>query len=68
MNGSHSLSAGRRILLVVILGVLSMLAPLGIDMYLPGMPAIARDLGASASAVQFTLSGFMLGLDRKSVV
>lgn len=61
MNGSHSLSAGRRILLVVILGVLSMLAPLGIDMYLPGMPAIARDLGASASAVQFTLSGFMLG-------
>jgi MFS transporter, DHA1 family, multidrug resistance protein len=48
-------------LLIVILGMLSMLAPLGIDMYLPGLPTIASDLGASPKAAQFTLSAFMLG-------
>jgi DHA1 family bicyclomycin/chloramphenicol resistance-like MFS transporter len=48
-------------LLIVILGLLSMLASLGIDMYLPGLPAIASDLGTSPKAAQFTLSTFILG-------
>jgi DHA1 family bicyclomycin/chloramphenicol resistance-like MFS transporter len=61
MHKPDTLEPARRVMLVVILGVLSMLAPLGIDMYLPGMPSIARDLAASPSAVQLTLSGFMLG-------
>jgi DHA1 family bicyclomycin/chloramphenicol resistance-like MFS transporter len=51
----------RGILLIVILGILSMMAPLGIDMYLPGLPSIAEDLQASPKAAQFTLSAFMLG-------
>ena len=51
----------KRILLIVILGMLSMLAPLGIDMYLPGLPAISNELGTTPNAVQFTLSAFMLG-------
>lgn len=38
-----------------------MLASLGIDMYLPGLPAIASDLGTSTKAAQFTLSAFILG-------
>jgi MFS transporter, DHA1 family, multidrug resistance protein len=32
------------------------------DMYLPGLPSLTRDLGASASTGQLTLTGCMLGL------
>ncbi len=32
------------------------------DMYLPGLPALTRDLGASASTGQLTLTGCMLGI------
>ncbi len=31
-------------------------------MYLPGLPSMARDLGVSASTVQLTLSGCLIGL------
>ncbi|HEX5500086.1 MAG TPA: multidrug effflux MFS transporter [Thermomicrobiales bacterium] len=48
--------------LIVILGALSAFGPLSIDMYLPGLPALQRDFGASASAAQLTLSACMLGL------
>ncbi|HEU0115845.1 MAG TPA: multidrug effflux MFS transporter [Thermomicrobiales bacterium] len=48
--------------LVVILGALSAFGPLSIDMYLPGLPGLQREFGASASAAQLTLSACMLGL------
>jgi DHA1 family bicyclomycin/chloramphenicol resistance-like MFS transporter len=32
------------------------------DMYLPGLPSLTRDLGASASTGQLTLTGCMLGI------
>jgi DHA1 family bicyclomycin/chloramphenicol resistance-like MFS transporter len=35
--------------------------PLSTDLYLPSLPGIARDLVADASAVQLTLSVFLLG-------
>jgi DHA1 family bicyclomycin/chloramphenicol resistance-like MFS transporter len=44
------------------LGALSAFGPLSMDMYLPGLPSLTRDLGASASAGQLTLTGCMLGL------
>ncbi|MBF4217047.1 Bcr/CflA family drug resistance efflux transporter [Vibrio anguillarum] len=37
------------------------LTPLAIDMYLPAMPAIAKDLGVSAGAVQMTLTAYTAG-------
>jgi DHA1 family bicyclomycin/chloramphenicol resistance-like MFS transporter len=46
----------------VILGGLSAFGPLSMDMYLPGLPALTRDLGASASTGQLTLTGCMLGI------
>jgi len=52
----------RRIRLLIILGALSAFAPLSIDMYLPALPALGRGFGASASQVQLTLSGCLLGL------
>ena len=47
--------------LVFILGLLSMLMPLSIDMYLPAMPAIALDFNVSDGMVQLTLSAYIIG-------
>ena len=48
--------------LVLILGGLSAFGPLSMDMYLPGLPALTHDLGATASTGQLTLTGCMLGI------
>lgn len=48
--------------LVIILGALSMFGPLSIDMYLPSLPTLGHDLGASASQTQLTLSACLIGL------
>jgi len=48
--------------LILILGGLSAFGPLSMDMYLPGLPGLTRDLGASASTGQLTLTGCMLGI------
>jgi len=47
--------------LVVILGLLAMLMPLSIDMYLPAMPQIAHEFAVSAGSVQMTLNLYILG-------
>jgi DHA1 family bicyclomycin/chloramphenicol resistance-like MFS transporter len=48
--------------LVLILGALTAIAPLAIDMYLPALPEIARNLGIEVGEVQLTLSVFMIGM------
>ncbi len=48
--------------LVVVLGALIALGPLTIDMYLPAFPDISRELRASDSATQLTLTGMLGGL------
>ena len=53
-------AAGRG--LVLVLGTLSAFGPLSLDLYLPGLPSVADDLGASASATQATLTACLLGL------
>jgi DHA1 family bicyclomycin/chloramphenicol resistance-like MFS transporter len=56
-------SAGwQHVRIVLILGALSAFGPLSIDMYLPSLPSLSRDLGASASVAQLTLSFCLLGL------
>ncbi|HRX69910.1 MAG: Bcr/CflA family multidrug efflux MFS transporter [Candidatus Competibacteraceae bacterium] len=47
---------------LLILGGLIAFAPMSIDMYLPGLPAIAADFSVATSAAQFTLSSFFIGL------
>jgi DHA1 family bicyclomycin/chloramphenicol resistance-like MFS transporter len=44
------------------LGAFVAVGPLTIDMYLPALPTIAADLGTTASAVQLTLTGTLIGL------
>jgi len=36
--------------------------PLSIDMYLPGLPDIARDFNSDAGTIQYTLSFFLIGM------
>lgn len=48
--------------LIVILGALTALAPFSIDMYLPGFPAIAKDLHSDIAAVSLSLSSFFIGV------
>ncbi len=47
---------------VLILGGLSAFGPLSIDMYLPGLPHLTHDLGATPSTGQLTLTACVLGL------
>ncbi|MES1153168.1 MAG: Bcr/CflA family multidrug efflux MFS transporter [Dongia sp.] len=47
--------------LVVILATLSVITPLGIDMYLPALPDMAKFFHATDSDAQFTLSTYFLG-------
>jgi MFS transporter, DHA1 family, multidrug resistance protein len=56
------LSSGRRFRVVLVLGLLTALGPLTIDMYLPSLPAITTDLNTTAAAVQLTLTGTLIGL------
>jgi DHA1 family bicyclomycin/chloramphenicol resistance-like MFS transporter len=51
-----------RLTLAFLLGMLGMLGPLNIDMYLPSFPDIANDLGTSASLVQLSLTACLIGL------
>lgn len=52
---------GSHLGLILILGLLSMLMPLAIDMYLPSLPVIAAQFGVSGGEVQMTLSAYTLG-------
>jgi len=47
---------------LILLGALNAIGPLSIDMYLPGLPAIATDLHTDAGAMQRTLALFFIGL------
>ena len=48
--------------LVATVVFLTAIAPLATDMYVPAFPAVARELGASATQVQLTLTTFFVGM------
>ncbi|MCP1315741.1 MULTISPECIES: multidrug effflux MFS transporter [unclassified Halomonas] len=48
--------------LLILLALITALDAMAIDMYLPGMPDIAEDLGVSAGQIQQTLAIFLIGL------
>jgi len=54
--------------MALILGSLSWIGPFAIDMYLPAMPVIADDLGASVSAAQATLMAFFISFGVSQLV
>ncbi|OYD69430.1 multidrug effflux MFS transporter [Rhodococcus sp. OK302] len=48
--------------MLCILALISAIAPLATDMYLPGLPIMAESLDTSAASIQLTLTTFMAGL------
>ncbi|SRR5713226_6585651 len=63
-----SMTALGRARLFVLLGGLTAFGPLSIDMYLPALPVIGRDLAASESVIQLTLTACLIGLAIGQVV
>lgn len=58
------LTRGRRagLLLTLLLGSLTALPPLSMDLYLPALPAVGDELSSPAAQVQLTLTTCLLGL------
>lgn len=54
--------------LLVVLGLLSAIAPFATDLYLPAFPEMAADLQTSATAVQLSLTSFLLGVTAGQLV
>jgi len=48
--------------LAIVLGALTAIGPLAIDMYLPALPTIAREFGADVAAVQVSLAAYFAGI------
>ncbi|WP_436757966.1 multidrug effflux MFS transporter [Streptosporangium sp. V21-05] len=48
--------------LILVLAALTAVAPLAIDMYVPGFPGLARSFGTEAPSVQLSLTAFLVGL------
>ena len=48
--------------LALILGALTAVGPLAIDMYLPALPTIAREFGTAVSVVQSSLASYFIGI------
>lgn len=52
----------------LVLGLLSCLGPFAIDMYLPAMPDIGRDLGASVPQMQGTITAYFIAFGLAQLV
>ncbi len=52
----------RGLRLFLILGALSALGPATMDIYLPGLPTLTRELGTTESTAQLTVSLYLVGL------
>ncbi|SDK49819.1 MFS transporter, DHA1 family, bicyclomycin/chloramphenicol resistance protein [Nonomuraea maritima] len=61
-------SRGGRALLLVILGALSAIGPLSIDMYLPALPAITSEMLSAPAQVQLTLTACLIGVSVGQVI
>ncbi|MEI9885325.1 MAG: Bcr/CflA family multidrug efflux MFS transporter [Rhizomicrobium sp.] len=61
MNATPVPGGARRVELIVILGALTAAAPISTDLYLPALPAIARDFHVAIGAVEHSLATFFLG-------
>jgi DHA1 family bicyclomycin/chloramphenicol resistance-like MFS transporter len=62
VNLGSGLDAGRFPGWLLILGALTAIGPLAIDMYLPAFAAIEHSLSAPAGSAELTLAGFFIGM------
>ncbi len=59
---AESFSRARQIELILLFGILTVFTPIGIDMYLPALPAIAAEFHSPIAAIEHSLAAFFLGL------
>ena len=62
VHSRHDTAPGLSAGLLITLALLSAVAPFATDLYLPAFPAMVADLHTSPTAVQLTLTAFLLGL------
>lgn len=62
LYGMHKVKKQSHFFLILILGLLSAIGPLSIDMYLPAFPSIAKGLNTSVASVMLSLSSFFIGI------
>ena len=61
VHAGDSLSRGRRLTYIFVLGALTALGPFTVDIYLPAFPIVEAEFGASTATVQVTLAATMIG-------
>ena len=61
-------SKTRFLQVAIVLGLLSAIGPFAIDMYLPALPSIGKDLTADPATVQMTLLAFFLTMGLGQIV
>ncbi len=60
-TSEHSAVPGPTAGFVLMVGSLTLLPAMSVDMYLPSLPQVALDLGASTAGAQLTITGMVLG-------
>ena len=61
LHPGDSIPGRKRLLYILVLGALTALGPFTIDLYLPAFPILEHDFNTTASAIQLTLTGTMIG-------
>ena len=62
MKDMSNTTRKKKFYLILILGLLTAIGPLSIDMYLPAFPEIAKSLHTSVAQVTLSLSSFFIGI------
>ena len=66
VHPGDALTRRQRLVYVIVLGALTALGPLTIDLYLPAFPSLEDDLGVTAGLVQLTLTATLAGVVQAS--
>ncbi|QEO08724.1 multidrug effflux MFS transporter [Protaetiibacter larvae] len=61
VHPGDALSRGERLTYIFVLGALTALGPFTIDLYLPALPVLEKELAAPTALVQLTLTATMVG-------
>ncbi|MFT4284184.1 MAG: multidrug effflux MFS transporter [Protaetiibacter sp.] len=61
VHPGDALSRGERLTYILVLGALTALGPFTIDLYLPALPTLEKELAAPTALVQLTLTATMVG-------
>ncbi len=62
MSDTTDQQQGPSLGMIVILGALTAFSAVSIDLYLPGLPAVASSLGATAAEAERTVAAFFVGI------